>query len=162
MELPPIYKLFPFKFNAEWLLEKEFVDLVHKTWLDPMFQIEEGRHKRLLWKLQILKKQTKSWIKDFRARKLVNLISLESDIKVFIGQLEGDPSNQAVASSLRQSELDRNLILRSEEELWRIRSRALWLSSGDNNTKYFHKISNHNRIRKHIWEIYSRVWGFGQ
>jgi len=30
---------------------------------------------------------------------------------------------------------------------------ALWLAIGDNNTKYFHKFANHNRVRKHIWEI---------
>jgi hypothetical protein len=65
MELPPTYKLFLFKFNAEWLINKEFVDLVHKTWLDPIFHIEYGKEKWLLWKLQVLKKQTKSWIKEF-------------------------------------------------------------------------------------------------
>ena len=82
------------------------------------------------------------------------MISLESNIRYLIGQLTGDPCNQVEVSFLRQSELDRNTILLSEEELWHIRSRALWLSSGDNNTKYFHKIANHNRIRKHIWEFF--------
>jgi hypothetical protein len=43
--------------------------------------------------------------------------------------------------------------LRAEEEQWRLRSRALWMSSGDKNTKYFHKLASFNRIRKHIWEI---------
>jgi len=27
------------------------------------------------------------------------------------------------------------------------------MTSGDNNTKYFHNFSSHNRVRKHIWEI---------
>jgi hypothetical protein len=34
-----------------------------------------------------------------------------------------------------------------------LRSRALWLASGDNNTTFFHNLANHNRVRKHIWEI---------
>jgi hypothetical protein len=86
MEIRPRYKPFPFKFNSDWLREKEFVDLVHKTWLDPMFRIEDNSQKRLLWKLQVLKNQTKSWIKEFRERKLAKITSLESDIKAFIGQ----------------------------------------------------------------------------
>jgi hypothetical protein len=27
------------------------------------------------------------------------------------------------------------------------------MASGDMNTKYFHNFANHNRVRKHIWEI---------
>jgi hypothetical protein len=27
------------------------------------------------------------------------------------------------------------------------------LAGGDRNTKYFHKIASHNRVKKHIWEI---------
>jgi hypothetical protein len=45
------------------------------------------------------------------------------------------------------------VILRGTEESWRLRSRAIWLSSGDNNTKFFHNFANFNRARKHIWEI---------
>jgi hypothetical protein len=49
--------------------------------------------------------------------------------------------------------MERNELLRFEEEQWRLCSRALWLESGDRNTKYFHKIASHNRVKKHIWEI---------
>jgi hypothetical protein len=50
-------------------------------------------------------------------------------------------------------ELERNNILRGVEEQWRLRSRAIWLESGDNNTKFFHNYASHSRIRKHVWEI---------
>jgi hypothetical protein len=40
-----------------------------------------------------------------------------------------------------------------EEEHWRQRSRALWLKSGDQNSKYFHQFANFRRNHKHIWEV---------
>jgi hypothetical protein len=40
-----------------------------------------------------------------------------------------------------------------EEELWRQRSRAIWIKSGDQNTKYFHHFTSFRRNRKHIWEV---------
>jgi hypothetical protein len=44
-------------------------------------------------------------------------------------------------------------ILLAEEELWRQRSRAIWLQKGDQNTKFFHQYVNHRRNHKAIWEI---------
>jgi hypothetical protein len=64
-----------------------------------------------------------------------------------------DPNSLEYFSALKQSESERNSILKCEEEMWRLRSRALWLSSGDRNTRYFHKVVAHNRTKKHLWEI---------
>jgi hypothetical protein len=86
-------------------------------------------------------------------RNKAKMIAIEADIKDLIKYLVGDPSNQGAELSLWQLELERNGILRREEEQWHLRSRALWLASGDNNTKYFHNFASHNRVRKHIWEI---------
>jgi len=54
---------------------------------------------------------------------------------------------------MRILETEQNAIVKEEEEKWRLWSRALWLSSGDKNTRYFHKLASHNRVRKHIWQI---------
>jgi hypothetical protein len=118
MELPPAYKISPYKFNAQWIIEKEFVDIVIKVWNDPIFLSEGGRKIRIIRKLQELKKQTKIWHKENTIRKKDKLVSLESDIKETIKILGGDPSDQATVISLQHLELERNGILKAEEEQW--------------------------------------------
>ena len=54
---------------------------------------------------------------------------------------------------MKELETARNKILKEKEEHWRPCSRAIWLQSGDNNTKFFHNYANFRRISKHIWEI---------
>jgi hypothetical protein len=40
-----------------------------------------------------------------------------------------------------------------EEERWWQKSRAIWITSGDKNTKFFHRFTSFRRNKKHIWEI---------
>jgi hypothetical protein len=54
-------------------------------------------------------------------------------------------------------EVEPDKILQAEEEKWRLRSRALWLKSGDKNTKFFHKFASFRRNKNHIWEIRDEI-----
>jgi hypothetical protein len=78
---------------------------------------------------------------------------LETDIKEATFELATDPLNLEKEQLLRELEGERNIILKEGEEHWRLRSRAIWLASGDNNSIFFHKYATYNRTRKHIWEI---------
>ena len=44
---------------------------------------------------------------------------------------------------------------RQEEELWQLKSRSLWLISGDRNTSFFHKQYRARLSHNHIFEISS-------
>jgi hypothetical protein len=151
MDLPFNFKAYPFKLNAQWLKDQDFVDLVHKVWKDPGFLSECNKQHMIVWKLKVLKSQTKSWYKTKLAKNTSKLLSLEYAIKETIIDLVVNPSNLENELSLRQMEGVRNNILKEVEDQWRLHSRAIWLASGDNNTKFFHKYATFNRTRKHIW-----------
>ena len=64
LEISPIFKEYPFKFNSQWLVDQDFTGLVHNLWKEPKFLIESGKQKRMVWKLKELKFKTKQWAKS--------------------------------------------------------------------------------------------------
>jgi hypothetical protein len=50
--------------------------------------------------------------------------------------------------------VERNKLLQADEEMWRHKSRAIWLQKGNLNTFFFHHFVNHRRNRKTIWKIH--------
>jgi hypothetical protein len=118
LDLPPVYKTYPFKFNPQWIKDPEFVNIVLKLLNDPIFLTERGKQKRLLWKLKELKIQTKAWHKEPLIRRKGKLLDLENDMKVLTHKLGEDLSDLSVTLQLRQLENIRNKILREEEEQW--------------------------------------------
>jgi len=54
---------------------------------------------------------------------------------------------------VKELETARNNILQEKEEYWREHSRAIWLQSGDNNTKVFHNFAKFRRITNPLWDI---------
>jgi hypothetical protein len=129
------------------------MDIVTKVWNDPGFLIEGNTQKRIVWKLQALKQHTRNWYKDRIKLNKAKLLELEADIKEHINMLINDPTNLGAESIWWHIEMERNGLLLKEEEKWRLCSRALWLASGDGNTKYFHNFASHNKVKKIIWDI---------
>ena len=50
-------------------------------------------------------------------------------------------------------ELQRRAILVDKEDLWRLKSRAIWLSCGDENTKLFHSYAKGRKMTNTIWGL---------
>jgi len=74
--------------------------LILKTWKDPMFIREENNQLLLLWKLQVAKKVTKSWLKENK-KKSLKLQLLEVEIKHFSGLLLVDPNSLEFFAALK-------------------------------------------------------------
>jgi len=93
LEIPPYYKAYPFKLNSHWLKDVDYVALVQKIWQDPVFLSKGGRQNKLVWKLKVLKSQTKLWFKEKMSRNKEKLLILESNIKEAIMRMVRDPTN---------------------------------------------------------------------
>jgi hypothetical protein len=121
--------------------------------IDPKYLGEWGKQNRLVWKLKDLKKSMKQWHKECKQKIVSHIRYLEDEINSRLQNCLEGSCIQLQDPLLKELEQERNKILKETEELWRQRSRAIWIQSGDNNTKFFHNYANFRRNRKHIWEI---------
>ena len=81
------------------------------------------------------------------------LKELEQDITVLLTEATTDLLTMEKEIELKEKEGMRNNLLKEKEEIWRQRSHAIWIKSGDQKTKFFHNFANYRRNRKIIWEI---------
>jgi hypothetical protein len=148
--LPTTY---PFKFNASWLSEEEVAALVSEVWKDPAFLVESDVQQRLVQKLKTLKVRLKEWAKVFNLKREERLICIEGLLKDHLQEATLEDRSRDRDTQIKLLEEERDKLLLAEEEKWCLRSRAIWIKSGDKNTKFFHAFASHRRNKNHIWEI---------
>ena len=109
--------------------------------------------RRLVWKLKSLKSTIKRWVTRFKNLSAKKLGHLEVYLHALYHSSLTDLNNEDLTCMIKEKELERLKLLAVEEDIWRQRSCALWLKSGDHNTKYFHHFTSDRKNRKQIWEI---------
>eukprot|EP00253_Pinus_taeda_P031126 PITA_31126 len=62
-------------------------------------------------------------------------------------------STQASKDRILSLEKSQNQILLAKEEEWRLKSRAIWLKSGDENTCFFHNYAKGRKSANTIWSL---------
>eukprot|EP00253_Pinus_taeda_P025252 PITA_25252 len=104
-------------------------------------------------KLTELKLITKNWAHQKRIWDNHTLTEAERVIAEFEESSTGTFSSQENKEQYNNLIAKRAQILKEREERWRLRSRATWLTEGDNNTKFFHKFANGRKAINTIWEL---------
>jgi hypothetical protein len=83
--------------------------------------------RRLVWKLKQLKNRVKLWAKDQRIQKHLKLDKLEEDLEVYYQEKARGLMSTDADHHIKSLEEEHNKLLQAEEELWRQRSRAIWI-----------------------------------
>lgn len=72
---------------------------------------------------------------------------------VILKEVEEGRTSVDFWDKLKSLEVEHKQHLLIEEQSWRLKSRAVWLKTGDKNTKFFHKFAFGRRSANAIWHI---------
>ena len=95
----------------------------------------------------------KEWSIAKRNRDDAELKSLEADLLLIYEGEGGGFSTLDSKEALTRLEGRRTTLLLEKEEAWRLKSRAIWLECGDDNTKKFHAYAQGRKVANTIWSL---------
>lgn len=143
----------PFKFNSGYLKDPDYIKLVSYFWKAQSPLREQRVATDFCGCLNKLRTLTMEWSKRKKMRDKQTLKDIEVQIASLtdekgLGYLSNDTKLQLVNLETQKAK-----ILLEEEELWRLRSRAIWLHAGDGNTNFFHNFANDRKASNTIWQL---------
>jgi hypothetical protein len=109
--------------------------------------------KQMAENLARVKQALKKWIPLYKAHSQREIIEIENDISNLVTALDNSHPSKAQLEELKSLEAHKLDWLEKEETSWRLKSRALWLEAGDNNTRFFHQYANYRKNINTIWDI---------
>ncbi|CAL1355621.1 unnamed protein product [Linum trigynum] len=138
----------PWRFENMWILDESYSTRLVGWWNVPV----NGHGVLFLFgqRLKQAKALIKCWNRDHFGRVEQRIKDLLRKIK-FFDQMEEQgviPEDARVEKNMLKCELEKLLLM--EEIAWRQKSRELWLSIGDKNTGFFHRMASNNRRKNKI------------
>jgi len=145
--------VYPFKYNHHWMDYPDFQPLVRTFWaMDHGLSLWSPMD-RLVEKLRLLKGTVKRWSREKKIQRDEGLCTLELVMNEVFSDNPTGIYSEKEKDRLTDLEARKQTLLRLEEEEWRLKSRAIWVKSGDSNTAFFHKFANHRRVTNVVWDI---------
>jgi hypothetical protein len=74
-------------------------------------------------------------------------------LSALLSKIDEGPNSPSQFKDLKDLEACIHYSLEKEEKEWRLKSRAIWLEVGENDTNNFHQFANFRRNINTIWEI---------
>jgi len=145
----------PFKFNPAWLQCEDYTDLVSNSWIPYNQELHGHAAIHFMKNLNKIKNVTKEWAKKKREREDVELRNIEADIREIMKDENRGFATPENRDTLLGLEKRRRGLLEEKEARWRLKSRAIWLKAGDENTKFFQAYAKGRRMINTIWELES-------
>eukprot|EP00253_Pinus_taeda_P025512 PITA_25512 len=153
MTYPPPKPPAPFKFNPAWLQDPSFCKLFNDTWIHQGHNIGVDKSFLFMENLKRLKKATISWAKDKKLKQSEEMSRIREELKHMESMETDGYSSQASKDRILFLEKQQNKTLLEKEEEWRIKSRAIWLKAGDENTRFFHNFAKGRKSANTIWRL---------
>eukprot|EP00253_Pinus_taeda_P033452 PITA_33452 len=139
----------------QWVdeIDPSFNKLFKETWIHPDRSAREDKSFLFMENLKRLKKANISWAKDKKDKQNEELIRIREELKKLESTEEDGYISQACKDRILHLENLQNKILLDKEEEWRLKSRAIWLKAGDENTSFFHNYSKGRKSANTIWSL---------
>jgi hypothetical protein len=143
----------PFKFNSTWLKDEGFQKLVKSNWIH--LQDSEGISAAIQFvtNLKRIKKLVIPWEKTKQKEDERELKSIEDQLDVIYQDTDYGFSSGSSRENLKSLEVRRRQLMADQEATWRLKSRAIWLENGDENTKFFHAYAKGRKAANTIWSL---------
>eukprot|EP00253_Pinus_taeda_P036198 PITA_36198 len=148
LSFPPPKPPAPFKFNSSWLEEPSFNSLFKSTWICANRNSLESKSFLFMENLKRLKKATMTWAKERQKNQNEEMIKISEELKSLESMDSDGYATQSSKDRILSLEKAQNQILLAKEKEWRLKSRAIWLKDGDENTRFFH-----NFAKGTIWSL---------